>query len=160
MSFWFLWIPMLRVHGHYKYVYLLSAGILRIWRLKHTSATSDATTDVKIAWLSTHERENRRASKMLQFWNCIALPIALAYAVALVCFGIDQIVCSLNQRDVSPDSCPEKSKKQRIFFIWGRCVCGSIQILTSKFTLEISSHPIRKLCCYYIVLNLSVIQNY
>ena len=34
----------------------------------------------------------------------IALPITLAYAVALVCFGNDQVVCLMNQRDVTRDS--------------------------------------------------------
>ena len=31
----------------------------------------------------------------------IALPIALAHVVALVCFGNDQIVCLKNRRDVA-----------------------------------------------------------
>ena len=30
----------------------------------------------------------------------IALPIALAYAVALVCFGNDQMMCLINQRNI------------------------------------------------------------
>ena len=44
-SFWFIWIPMLWVYGHYKYLYSYSAGIyfsrhnltstdVRLWRLK------------------------------------------------------------------------------------------------------------------------------
>ena len=38
-SFRFIWIPMLLVWGHYKYVYSFGAGIdVRIWRLK----TSDS----------------------------------------------------------------------------------------------------------------------
>ena len=45
-SFWFIWIPMLWVYGHYKYFYSYSAGIVfrrqnltsTIWRLQ----TSDS----------------------------------------------------------------------------------------------------------------------
>ena len=48
-SFWFIWIPMLCVYGHYKYVYSNSAGIafrrqnltsedVRFWRLKSIPA--------------------------------------------------------------------------------------------------------------------------
>ena len=49
ISFWFIWIPMLWVYGHYKYVYSYSTGIdfsrqnltstdVRFWRLKSIPA--------------------------------------------------------------------------------------------------------------------------
>ena len=43
--------------------------------------------------------DKRRDSQMKAVLKMIALPIALAYVVALVCFGNDQIMCLKNRRD-------------------------------------------------------------
>ena len=43
--------------------------------------------------------DKRRDSQMKAVLKMIASPIALAYVVALVCFGNDQIMCLKNRRD-------------------------------------------------------------
>ena len=64
----------------------------------HIKATTNATFKATCAY----EADNRRGENVTVL-KMIKLPMALAYVVALVCYGNDQIVCWKNRRDVARD---------------------------------------------------------
>ena len=108
---WFVYFNLLRTrHTN------ASAGAI-------THATWDAPTDATIAWLSSHQRDDRRdvqrnmniimsphvrraarwpARRKCNILKKIALPI-IVHVVALVYCPNDEIVCLKNRRDVARD---------------------------------------------------------